>query len=88
MLVASGVVDVHAVDDGDDRVIDRNEGVVESHRGLAAAFVRDELAVAGHARRVGGDDRLPFRLQGLVERLHDEHRHAFESLAVTTQGTT
>jgi hypothetical protein len=71
---------IQVVHDSDDRVIDRHEPRVERHRGFAAALVIHQFAFAGHAGGIAGHDDLALGLAGLVQRLHQQQRHAREAL--------
>src|ERR1035441_3611485 len=70
---------MQVVHDADDGVIDGHKPRVERQRGFASAFKVDELAGAGGAGGVTGDERFAFGTALLVERLTPEERDDFES---------
>src|ERR1035438_3276677 len=70
---------MQVVHDADDGVIDGHKPRVERQRGFASAFEIDQLAGAGGAGGVAGDQRLAFRAALLVERLHPKQGHAFHA---------
>src|ERR1017187_4152937 len=68
------------VDDADNGVIDGHKPRFEQQRGLASALVIDQFVGAGHAGGIAHDEGFALDVALFVERLHPEHRDAFESL--------
>src|ERR1035437_170281 len=70
---------MQVVHDADDGVIDGHKPWVERQRGFTSAFKIDQLAGAGGAGGVAGDERFAFGAALFVERLHPKQGDAFQS---------